>query len=316
MQVSIVTTLYKSASHLVEFHSRIKETLHRLNLSHEIIIVNDGSPDNSLDIAVDIQRNDSTVKIIDLSRNFGHHKAILTGLSQVTGELVFLIDCDLEEEPELLIEFYSEWLKYGDKYDVFYGIQEGRAGSLYRRVAGALFYKIFNYLSDVRISENICTVRLMSRKYVDGLMDFKDKNVFLAALFEKVGFEQKAISINKLYKGSSSYSFFKKIALMTEAVTSFSSKPLSLIMLTGLIISTFSFLYALFLIGRKIFSMSVISGWTSLMVSVWLLSGVILFSLGTLGIYITKIYNETKDRPITIIKRIYEAQNGEKNQYE
>jgi putative glycosyltransferase len=311
VKISVVTTLYRSSEYIPEFYSRIKQTLEKLGGSYEIIMVNDGSPDNSKDIAIEIQHKDQYVKVIDLSRNFGHHKAILTGLSYVTGDLIFLIDCDLEEEPELLTQFYSKWIEYDDKYDVLYGTQENRSGTFYRRFAGALFYKVFNYLSDVHISPNICTVRLMSRKYVDSLLEFKDKNVFLAALFEKVGFDQKSITINKTYKGSSSYSLFKKITLMTEAITSFSSKPLTLIMLAGLTISSLSFLYALFLAVRKIFSLSVFSGWTSLMVSIWFLSGIILFSLGTLGIYITKIYNETKDRPLTIVKKIHGNDNGE-----
>ncbi|MGG1637085.1 glycosyltransferase family 2 protein [Paenibacillus sp. NRS-1760] len=311
MQVSIVTTLYKSEKYLEEFYTRIKNTLKSMNLTHEIIMVNDGSPDNSLDIATKIQNIDTSVKVIDLSKNFGHHKAILTGLSYVSGNIVFLIDCDLEEEPELLSQFYKEWIENEEVYDVMYGIQENRSGTFYRRIAGAMFYKLFNYLSDVQISENICTVRLMTKRYVDSLLGFKDKNVFLAALFEKTGFKQKSIRINKNYKGSSSYNTFKKIALMTDAITSFSSKPLLVIMMTGLMISSISFLYAFFLIVRKIFNISMISGWTSLMVSVWFLSGIILFSIGTLGIYISKIYTETKDRPITVIKKIYEYEDGE-----
>lgn len=305
MEVSIVTTLYRSAGYISEFYERIKNAVNSLGLIYEIIIVNDGSPDNSLDIAIGIQKKDPNVKVIDLSKNFGHHKAILTGLSLTSGELVFLIDCDLEEEPELFLQFYSEWAKNGDRFDVYYGIQNHRTGSMYRRVAGSIFYKLFNFLSDVPINENICTVRLMTRRYIESLLMYKDKNVFLAALFEKTGYNQTPIAINKTYKGSSSYNFMKKITLMVDAVTSFSSKPLTVIMLSGLAISTVSFLYAFYLLVRKAFGDSIISGWTSLMVSVWFLSGIIILSLGTIGIYISKIYNETKDRPLTVVKRIY-----------
>lgn len=311
MKISVVTTMYNSSIFLYEFYNRIKSSIEEFGFSYEIIMVNDGSPDNSLEVARNIQEQDTNVIVIELSRNFGHHKAILTGLSFVTGDLVFLIDCDLEEEPELLGQFYSVWEANKGKYDVIYGMQENRSGTFYRRIAGSLFYKLFNFLSDVHISENICTVRLMTKRYVDSLLRFKDKNVFLAALFEKAGFEQMSVTINKTYKGSSSYNLLKKIALMTEAITSFSSKPLSLIMITGLTFSSISFMYAVYLVLRKTLNSAVIGGWTSLMVSVWFLSGIILFSLGTLGIYITKIYNETKDRPISIVKAIYGNQNGE-----
>ncbi|MCM3288523.1 glycosyltransferase family 2 protein [Paenibacillus sp. MER 180] len=304
MQISIVTTLYRSEAYLVEFHERIKKALSQLNMQHEIIMVNDGSPDNSLDTALKIRDKDSAVKVIDLSRNFGHHKAILTGLSYATGEIIYLIDCDLEEEPELLVDFYQEWEK-DREYDVIYGVQDIRDGSYYKKVAGSLFYKIFNSLSDTKIKENICTVRLMSRRYVDALLSLQDKNVFLAALFEHVGYKQKEYKITKKYKGKSSYNFLRKIALMTEAITSFSSKPLSIIMLTGLTLSSMSIVYAIYLIFRRIFINSIIGGWTSLMVSVWFLGGIILFSIGTLGIYISKIYNESKQRPITVVKKIY-----------
>lgn len=309
--ISIVTTLYKSETFLLEFHARLKKVLLKLNIPYEIILVNDGSPDNSLELGLKIRSGDSTVKIVNLSRNFGHHKAILTGLSFALGDLVFLIDCDLEEDPELLLDFYSKWLEDGGIYDVYYGVQKDRSGTPYRRFAGAVFYKLFNFLSDVPINKNICTVRLMSRRYIDSLLKYKDKNVFLAALFERTGFQQKPILIDKGYKGSSSYNFFKKVALMVDAITSFSSKPLTVIMLSGLTISSVSFLYALYLLIRKVFSHSIISGWTSLMVSIWFLSGIIILSLGTIGVYVSKIYNETKDRPLTVVKEIYENRIGE-----
>lgn len=178
MKISVVTTMYNSSIYLQEFYSRIKRSIEELEFSYEIIMVSDGSPDNSLEVAKNIQKQDSHVMVIELSKNFGHHKAILTGLSFATGDLVFLIDCDLEEEPELLGQFYSIWENNERKYDVIFGVQENRSGTFYKRIAGSLFYKLFNYLSDVHISENICTVRLMTKGYVDSLLRFKDKNVF------------------------------------------------------------------------------------------------------------------------------------------
>ncbi|MEQ7050303.1 glycosyltransferase family 2 protein [Paenibacillaceae sp. P-4] len=305
MQISIVTTLYRSEAYLIEFHERIKKAVNQLNLQHEIIMVNDGSPDNSLDTALKIRDKDPAVKVIDLSRNFGHHKAILTGLSYATGDKIFLIDCDLEEDPELLVSFYRAW-ENEQEYDVIFGVQEQREGTFYRRWAGTMFYKLFNMLSDEKIPQNPCTVRLFTKRYVDSLLSLNDKNVFLAAMYEKVGYKQKAISIKKEYKGSSSYNIIRKVALTLEGLTSFSSKPLTSIMGCGFIISLLSIMYTIYLIINKLIYDAIIGGWTSLMVSIWFLSGLLMFSMGIVGLYISKIFNETKDRPLTIVRKVYE----------
>ncbi|MGV2963555.1 glycosyltransferase family 2 protein [Paenibacillus sp. AGC30] len=306
MNISIVTTMYRSAAYIPEFYARIKENITKLGLSHEIIMVNDGSPDNSLDVAIKIQQQDPCVKVIDLSKNFGHHKAILSGLSYARGDLIFLLDCDLEEEPENLELFYNEWLRGNGEYDVIYGVQREREGTFYRKIAGDLFYKFFNSISDEKIPKNPCTIRIMTKRYVSSLLEFKDQNVFLAAMFEKVGYRQKSYAIKKTYKGSSSYNLIRKLTLMMDGVTSFSSRPLLLIMASGSLIAFFSFVYAIFLVFRKVFFQSVIGGWTSVMVSIWLMSGLIIFSVGVVGVYVSKIFNETKDRPVSVVRKVYE----------
>jgi len=306
IKISIVTTMYRSANYLVEFKSRMSKTLEKMDVLYEIIMVNDGSPDNSLEVALALRNDDSNVKVIDLSRNFGHHKAILTGLSHTSGDLIFLLDCDLEEEPENLQLFFNEWQQGNGKYDVIYGVQLEREGTYFRKVAGQVFYNLFNMISDEKIPQNPCTIRLMTRRYVDSLLRLNDKNVFLAAMYERVGYNQKAIQIKKSYKGTSSYNLLRKLALMMDGITSFSSKPLSMIMVCGFSISFISILYIVYLIVRKLLYQSIIDGWTSLMVSIWFLSGLIIFSIGIVGVYISKIFNETKDRPISIIRKIYE----------
>ncbi|WP_339274831.1 glycosyltransferase family 2 protein [Paenibacillus sp. FSL W8-0426] len=313
MKISVVTTMYRSSAYLPEFYARIKENVAKLGLSYEIIMVNDGSPDNSLDVAVGIQQQDPCVKVIDLSKNFGHHKAILSGLSYARGDLIFLLDCDLEEEPENLELFYNEWLQGNGEFDVIFGVQREREGTFYRRIAGDLFYKFFNLISDEKIPKNPCTIRLMTKRYVSSLLEFKDQNVFLAAMFEKVGYRQKPFAIKKTYKGSSSYNLIRKLTLMMDGVTSFSSRPLLLIMASGSLIAFLSLVYALFLVFRKVFFQSVISGWTSVMVSIWLMSGLIIFSVGVVGVYVSKIFNETKDRPISVVRKVYEQGSETRN---
>lgn len=304
MKISIVTTLYKSASFINEFHQRITETVKKITEDYEIILVNDGSPDNSLEVALKLFESDKKVKIINLSRNFGHHKAIMTGLKYSKGEYIFLLDIDLEEPPELLEDFYNE-LKKDENTDVVFGVQEKRKGKIFEKISGGLFYKVFNMISDFKIANNVLTIRILKKKYVKSLIKCKEKNLFLAGLFEYIGFNQKKFVVKKLSRDTTSYTLRKKIKLLINAITSFSSKPLEIFFYLGFFISGLSFVYGLYLIFMKLFFSKSLEGWTSLMVSVWFLSGTILLSLGIIGIYLSKIFDEVKNRPRSLVKNIY-----------
>ena len=164
MFLSVVTTLYYSAPHLEEFHARVSRAAAALCPEYEILFVNDGSPDTSLDVALGLFRRDPHVRIVDLSRNFGHHKAMMTGLEHARGDLIFLIDSDLEEAPELLEAFLGTMRE--TSADVVYGVQQTRRGGPTERFTGWLFFKLFNLLSDSPIPPNVLTVRLMTRRYV------------------------------------------------------------------------------------------------------------------------------------------------------
>ncbi len=311
MKISIVTTLYKSSSFINEFHQRITETINKITSDYEIIFVNDGSPDNSLEVALKLFQNDKKVKIINLSRNFGHHKAIMTGLKYAKGDYIFLIDIDLEEPPELLWDFYDE-IKKDENTDVIFGVQAKRKGKIFERVSGSIFYKVFNLISDIKLKDNVLTVRLFHKRYAKKILKCSEKNLFLAGLFEYIGFNQKPFIVKKLDKGSTTYTLRKKVKLLLNAITSFSSKPLELFFYLGFLISGLSFVYGMYLIFMKLFFSQTLEGWTSLMVSVWFLSGTILLSLGVIGIYLSKIFDEVKNRPRTVIKKIYEYK--EKNE--
>src|SRR5918912_1860756 len=164
MNLSIVTTLYHSAPWLREFYARTKASAQKITDDYEIIFVNDGSPDDSLEVALSLYKGDTRVRVIDLSRNFGHHKAIMTGLAHAKGELVFLVDVDLEEEPELLEVFYDCLKERGA--DVVFGVQRRRRGSIFERFTGAIFYKLLRLLSDTHVPANQLTARLMTSDYV------------------------------------------------------------------------------------------------------------------------------------------------------
>jgi len=302
--------MYYSAPHLKEFYERISKAAQKITADYEIIFVNDGSPDDSLDIAVALHEKDSRVTVVDLSRNFGHHRAMMTGLSYAHGEKVFLIDCDLEEEPELLGTLHDKFK--AEDCDVVYGVQEARRGGTFERISGDLFYNIINIISEIDLPKNIFTARLMSARYVKSLVKHKEREIYIDGLWHLTGYTQIPVYVNKHSKSTSTYSLRKKLALCVNAITSFSDTPLIFIFYTGVFISSISALYILYLFIRKVFSGVDISGWTSLIVSVWFLGGLTIFFIGIIGIYLSKIFIETKQRPYAIIRAVYGRDKDEK----
>lgn len=307
MKLSIVTTIYKSAPYIIEFYNRIISTASKITDHFEIIFVNDGSPDNSIEIIKKIANEDPKVKLIDLSRNFGHHKAIMTGLSFAAGQYIFLIDSDLEEDPELLIHFFSELTT--KNVDVVYGVQEKeRKGNAIEKSTGWLFYKMINWLSDIKITENLALVRLMTKKYVINLLKYTERELVFVGIAALTGFKQISFPIIKKHKDKSTYTLNLKINLAVNFITSLSSKPLIYIFNFGVLLMLTSFFLAIYLLFKKmVFGISII-GWSSIMVSILFFSGVITFCLGIIGIYLAKIFIEVKQRPHTIIKEIYTMQ--------
>jgi putative glycosyltransferase len=316
MDLSIVTTMYYSAPYLEEFYTRTCAAAEQITDDYEIILVNDGSPDDSLDVALSLFERDDRVKVIDLSRNFGHHKAMMTGLAHARGDLVFKIDCDLEEEPELLGEFHAEMVK-DSSVDVVYGVQQRRKGGLFERISGGLFYKLFNLLSYHPVPPNLASARLMSRRYVSSLVEHQDREVFLGGIMAITGFKQVPLVVKKYSKGSTTYTLGRKVSLLVNAITSFSSRPLVFIFYLGCAIVFLSSVAALYLIVRRVFFGVFLTGWPSLIVSVWLLGGLTIFCLGVIGIYLSKVFMEVKPRPYTVIRQFYDrAGQGRHGQME
>ena len=304
MKLSIVSTLYHSALYIAEFHRRMSEVAHDAVGDHyEIVLVNDGSPDDSLARAVDLSEIDRHVVVIDLSRNFGHHKAIMTGLTQAQGERIFLIDSDLEEYPEWLVTFSEQMAQ--DDSDVVFGVQDRRKGGLFERWSGQLFYALFRALSGLALPDNIVLARLMTRRYVDALLLHTEREVFLAGLFYITGFQQTSQIVTKKNRIGTTYNLRRKISQFTASITSFSNKPLVGIFVMGCCISLIAFLYTTYIVVNWLVSTRPPEGWTSVITSVWLLGGFIMASIGVIGIYISKVFSETKQRPNTIIRRIY-----------
>ncbi|MCS6821133.1 MAG: glycosyltransferase family 2 protein [Microscillaceae bacterium] len=305
MLLSVVTTLYYSQAFVKPFYERVKSTIEKLQIEeYEIIFVNDGSPDQAKQEVLKLIAQDERVILVDLSRNFGHHQALRTGLEQSQGEYVFLIDVDLEEAPELLEPFWHE-LQAKPHADVVYGVQQKRKGKWFERNMGKLFYQIFNYLIDLNYPADTLTARLMKRPYVEAVLQFQEREFDLWCTFLLAGFEQIPYLTTKQSKGTSTYTLKRKIQMAIQSITAISNKPLYYIFYLGIFITFFAFGFIIYFTIAKFIYQDVVEGWTSLVVSIWAVGGIIIFSLGIIGIYISKIFTEIKQRPISIIKKIY-----------
>jgi putative glycosyltransferase len=304
VRLSIVSTLFRSAPHLPEFHRRVSAAARAVTDDYEIVLVNDGSPDDALDIALSLLAQDARLRIVDLARNFGHHKAMMTGLAHARGELVFLLDSDLEEEPELLAVFLETMAR--SKADVVYGVQAERRGGIVERVSGWMFFKVFNLLSTSPIPRNLITVRLMTRRYVDALLRHGERETMIAGLWALTGFDQVPLTVTKHSRATSTYGWGHKAAILVNSITSFSDRPLVFIFYLGTAIVLLAGAAAGYLVVRRLFFGTLLAGWASLMVSIWLLGGLTLFSLGIIGIYLSKVFLETKQRPYTIVRAIHD----------
>lgn len=304
MKLSIVTTLYKSAPHIDEFHTRMTAAALKITDNYEIIIVDDGSPDDALKKSLAIQSADPHVSVVELSRNFGHHKAMMTGLMHSCGDYVLMIDTDMEEVPELLGSYW-EALQSQPDIDVVYGKLLARKGSLWEKMTGGLFYRLMNLLSGEEMPIDIAFSRLMRRNYVENLIRFGEREMYIGGLWHIAGFRQVPLVVKKNSRGVSSYTLRKKMEMLLNALTAFTSMPLRMIFYLGLFTTTTSILSAIFVVLQKFLLREVMSGWTSLILVVLIMSGIIILSLGVIAIYLSKIFIEVKNRPYTIVRNVH-----------
>ena len=307
--ISIVSTLYRSSAYLHEFHRRVTAAVTQITSNYEILFVNDGCPEDSIDVALNLYAEDEHVRVIDLAQNYQHLKAMMRGIAEAKGELVFLIDCDLEEEPELLVGFYRKMRE--EKVDVVYGVQADRKGGILERLTGSAFYSVVNFFSDIEIPRNLITARLMTKDYVRGLTQHREREIYLGGLFALTGFKQLPVTVKKLSTSPTTYSTRAKMVDAVNAITSFSNKPLVFIFYLGVLMLSLTGPYLLYLVGGYFFYDVRLEGWTSLIVSVWFLGGLIIFLLGIIGIYLSKIFIETKSRPYTLVRQTWERQTKE-----
>ena len=304
-KISLVIPMYYEEQVVEECYNRLTKVLKEIqDYEYEIIFINDGSKDNTLDILERIAKVDNNVKVISFSRNFGHQAAVTAGLKYVTGDVIVIMDADLQDPPELIPDMLKEWEK---GYEVIYGKRKSRKGeSVFKRLTAKAFYSTLNKLSDVEIPKDTGDFRMVDRKVVDVVNSLPEHNKFLRGLFSWVGFEQLAYEYDRKerFAGKTKYPFGKMVKLALDGILSFSTKPLKIVGGLGILSVIFSFIILIYSLLSYIFKWNNLTpGWTSIMCTITFLGGIILISVWMIGEYIGRVYDEVKNRPQYIVKK-------------
>lgn len=301
IEISVVIPLYNCSKTVEELCLRLIKVFEKLNITYEVILVNDGSPENDWEIACKLSSKYSSIRSINFSRNFGQHYAISAGLEESIGNWIVVMDGDLQDRPE---EIENLYIKKNEGYDIVLARRFERKDTFLKRISSFMFYKTFGYLTETNYDSTIANFGIYSRAAIDSLILMKDKVRVFPILVQWIGFDKTYINVQhiKREKGKSSYTVKKLFHLAFEIIISFSNKPLKLTIQLGFFITLLSFLFGMFYLYRYFNGTILIEGFTSLIISIWFLSGVIIFSIGILGIYLGKIFDSVKNRPYYIIK--------------
>lgn len=300
MHISVVVPLYRCEPFIIELCSRLCNTLDIIHSEYEIILVNDNSPMHDWEQVVAVCQTNSKIKGINLSRNFGQHYAITAGLNYSTGNWVVVMDGDLQDKPEEILRLYD---KATSGYDVVLARRCERQDSFFKRTSSHLFYKTLAYLTDTEQNAEVANFGIYNQKVIQAIMSMHDKIRYFPTMVKWVGFKSTEIEVEHAARsaGKSSYSFKGLLRLALNTILAFSDKPLRLTMKLGIAISGLSFLFALITLFRAITGHIAVMGYSSMIISVWFLSGVIITLLGMIGLYIGRIFDQVKNRPIFII---------------
>ena len=304
-KISVIIPMYYEEEVVEECYNKMKCVLSKMqNYEYEIICINDGSRDKTLQILEEIAREDKTVKVISFSRNFGHQPAVTAGLKYVSGDCAVIIDADLQDPPELIPEMVKLW---EDGNEVIYGKRKKREGeSVFKLLTAKMFYKTLNALSDVDIPKDTGDFRLVDRKVIDVLNSMPEHNKFLRGLWGWVGFRQIPFEYERKerFAGKTKYPLKKMLRLASDGIIGFSTKPLKIVGALGILSIIISMFILIYSIISYIYGLNnLTAGWTSIMVTVTLFSGVQLLSIWIMSEYIGRIYDETKKRPQYIIDK-------------
>lgn len=300
--LSVIVPMYYEELVAKECYNRLNKVLSNIKeMDHEIIFINDGSKDKTLEILTEIAEKDKNVKILDFARNFGHQVAVTAGLFNCSGDAVVIIDADLQDPPELINDMLEKWR---EGYDVVYGKRNKRKGeSKFKLVTAKYFYKFLAYMSDVEIPKDTGDFRLVDKKVVEAFKSMPEQNRFIRGMMSWIGYNQTYIKYNRdeRFAGETKYPLKKMIKFASDGIIAFSSKPLRLMTLLGSSAIGISIILVIYTLISKFFYHAS-AGWTSLMCVLVFFGGVQLLSLGIIGEYIARIYDESKGRPLYFIK--------------
>ena len=301
MLLSIISPVYKAEKIVDELVSRISESVEEITKDYEIILVEDGSPDDSWSKIVQSARVNNKIRGIKLSRNFGQHHAITAGLDNCKGEWVVVMDCDLQDQPEEIPKLYHEALK---GYDIVYARRKKRQDGFLKKLGSKVFYKLFSWLSGVSQDSSIANFGIYSGKTIEAINKMREPLRSFATMIKWVGFKSTSIEVVHAARkeGKTSYNFKKLLDLALDISLSFSDKPLRLTVKMGAIIAAAAFLFGIITIVRFVTGAIKEPGYTSLIVSIWFLCGLIIFIIGIVGLYISKVFEGVKNRPLYIIE--------------
>ncbi|MBT2291769.1 glycosyltransferase family 2 protein [Paenibacillus albidus] len=305
VRYSIIIPMYNEEAVIQETYRRIKKVMGTTGEPYELLFVNDGSTDNCAAMIEEYSHWDESVKLIDLSRNFGHQIAITAGMDYALGDAVVIIDADLQDPPELILDMIEEW-KNG--YEVVYAKRIKRNGeSLFKKWTASAFYRVLQYSTDISIPVDTGDFRLIDRKVCEQLKRLPEKNRFVRGLVSWVGFRQKALEYERDERlaGETKYPLKRMIKLSLDGITSFSYKPLKLAGYLGALLSASGFLYLMYVLYLAIFTDAAVKGWASMIGISLTFNGFVLIMLGILGEYVGRIYDETKGRPLYIVQGFY-----------
>lgn len=303
VELSVIVPIYNEEMALEVFFERLYRTLADLNLTFEVICINDGSRDRTLDVLLDFHRKRPGMKVVDFARNFGKEVALTAGLDLATGRAVVMIDADLQHPPELIATFLNKWR---EGYDIVYGVRSSRQDeTATKRFLTRTFYRLLNSMSEVSIPPDAGDFRLIDASVVASLRKFGERSRFMKGLFAWVGFRQVAIPFEVEHRvaGHSKWSLGKLWNFAIEGLVSFSSVPLRIWSYIGATIAALALLYTMFIVVRTILLGVDVPGFASIIAAIFFFSGVQLLGLGILGEYLARIFSEVKGRPIYIIRR-------------
>lgn len=300
--LSIVAPVFNEEQSLEPYYQRLKEVLTPYPKEMEIIFINDGSTDRSLDIIRELRKKDSRVKVINFTRNFGHQSAIKAGIDFARGEALIIMDTDLQDAPEVVPQFISKW---EEGYDVVYAVRKRREGkNIFKKLAYFLYYRLLKVISNFEMPVDVGDFRLISRSVANVLKDFKERNLYIRGLVSWIGFKQTGILVHRPARkaGETKYTFLKLLGLAWNGITHFSHFPLHMPTWMGLMTLLFTFVFAGYLFYIQIFQNGAVTPWLMIALAILFFGSVQLISLGILGSYVARNFDEARHRPLYLIK--------------